>query len=129
MRRIEAVSYTVWPPFASERGDHQRRDSCTRTPAVAFGRRHVLPPAPQAVVTQALAALERVLRTLLDEVVERLVVVLEVWNLRKGARVFELVQGGLPGTGVPGPVDVLFAQFVANVLVGLGHQHAGQIKF
>ena len=89
----------------------------------------MLPPAPQAVVTQALAALERVLRTLLDEVVERLVVELEVWNLRKGARVFELVHGGLPGTGVPGPVDVLFAQFVANQLVGLGHQHAGQIKF
>ena len=38
--------------------------------------------APQAIVTQALAALERVLRTLLHEVVERLVVVLEVWNLR-----------------------------------------------
>ena len=43
------------------------------------------------------------------------------------AGVLELLQGGLPRTGVPGPVDVLLRQLVANMLVGLRHQHIGQV--
>ena len=68
-------------------------------------------------------------RALAGEVVEWLVVVLEVRDLGDTAGVFVLVERGLPGTGVPGPVDVLFAQFVANVFMALRHQHAGQVGF
>ena len=81
----------------------------------------------QACVAQALAALLRVLRTLLNKVVEWLVVVLEVGDLGDPVRALELLQRGLPGPRVPGPVNVLFAQFVADMLMALWHQYAWQV--
>ncbi|MNN74516.1 hypothetical protein D3C81_1907250 [compost metagenome] len=62
----------------------------------------------QASVAQAFIALVGVLRALLLEVVERLMVILEVGDFRNAAGILVLIQRRLPRAGIPCPVNVLF---------------------